>query len=166
MARTFTAADGLIPGDLIHCGLDHLTAARLLFGSEPGHFDAAGYLAHIGVELLLKGWLLETTHQFRDTHQLSNLYVQLVSEAGAPPLDTNQSALLAVLDQYAALRYPNRKQPTGIGNENWPEIEALIGHLLRSMPKSIEEAIAQIDPVKKAGRVLMKKPIDGNKSAA
>jgi HEPN domain-containing protein len=166
MPRKFTTADGLVPEDLIHCGLDHITAAQLLFESDPGHFDAAGYLIHIGVELLLKGWLLETTGFFKDTHDLRLLYERLVSQASAVPPDNKQRGLLATLDEYANLRYPNRKHPTEIGTENLPEIEALIGHLLRSMPERIEQLVGQIDPVKKAGRVLMKKRKEDAKSDA
>src|SRR5690348_14248406 len=150
MPRKFTAADGLIPGDLVHCGLDHLTAARLLFRSEPGHFDAAGYLTHIGVELLLKGWLLDSVGSFRDSHNLEALYDRLESECGATPLTEKHKELLAVLNQYAELRYPNRRKPTEIGDGNWPEIEALVGHLCRSMPKTLEQALEGIDPTKKA----------------
>lgn len=71
--RIFTTADGLLPVDLAHCGLDHLTAAQRLFNSDPSHYDSAGYLAHIGVELLLKGWLLETTGRFEAIHNLGEI---------------------------------------------------------------------------------------------
>jgi hypothetical protein len=36
MARQFTAADGPVTADMIHCRLDHLTAAHLLFESDAG----------------------------------------------------------------------------------------------------------------------------------
>ena len=52
--RIFTPTDGLLPVDLAHCGLDHLTSAQKLFNSGPSHYDSAGYLAHIGIELLVR----------------------------------------------------------------------------------------------------------------
>lgn len=159
MPRKFNAADGLIPADLVHCGIDHLSASRLLFKSDPRHFDAAGYLTHIGVELLLKGWLLESVGNFHDRHDLMILYDRLVSEAGASQLTDMQRALLAVLNNYGELRYPNRKRPTEIGNENWLAIEVLVDQIVHSMPASLELAIGMIASTNKAGRVLMKKPI-------
>jgi len=48
MSSNFTAADGLVPIDLIRCGIDHLAAAQLLFGRSAIYYDSAGYLAHLG----------------------------------------------------------------------------------------------------------------------
>lgn len=70
MARKFTVEDGLVPVDLLHCGLDHLAASKALFKLSPAGFDSAGYLAHIGVELLLKAWLLYGTEGVRGYPQL------------------------------------------------------------------------------------------------
>ncbi|MBU0621359.1 MAG: HEPN domain-containing protein [Gammaproteobacteria bacterium] len=111
LPRVFTTADGLLPVDLAHCGLDHLTSAQRLFNSGPSHYDSAGYLAHIGIELLFKGWLLESTGRFEGIHNLGTLHGQLVSFAAAPTLDDQSSNVLVLLDQYESLRYPNRKNP-------------------------------------------------------
>ncbi len=73
MARRFTQKDGLLPEDLVHCGLDHLAAAEALFATNASHFDSAGYLAHIGVELLLKGWHLQVFGEFEGIHNLHTL---------------------------------------------------------------------------------------------
>lgn len=158
--RIFTADDGLLPVDLAHCGLDHLTAAQKLFKSDPSHYDSAGYLAHIGVELLFKGWLLETTGRFEGIHNLGALHGQLVSFAAAPALDARSLIVLSLLDEYESLRYPNRRSPTEVGQDHWPAIEALVGLLWRSMPKSIERGLVNVAFGHKAGRVLMKKKIE------
>ena len=118
MPRNFTRADGLVPADLVHCGLDHMTAALVLFDTDPSHYDSAGYLAHIGVELLLKGWLLEAAGSFRGSHKLGPLYRELVESHGAPRLSSDAGAMLEKLDSYEVLRYPNRDQPTEVGNED------------------------------------------------
>ncbi|MGF6781631.1 hypothetical protein P3T21_006867 [Paraburkholderia sp. GAS334] len=34
MRKKFTADDGVTTADMVHCGLDHLTAAQLLFASD------------------------------------------------------------------------------------------------------------------------------------
>lgn len=159
MSRTYTSADGVVTGDLIRCGCDHLTAAGLLFDSNPNHFDAAGYLTHIGVELLMKGWLLATTNRFDDTHSLNKLYQRLVAEAGAPILTNEQVILMNLLDMYSKLRYPDGKIPVEIGNDNWSEIQSFVEYLFRTMPQSLTKALTASNPLTKAGRVLMKRQI-------
>jgi HEPN domain-containing protein len=161
MAHVYSKADGLIAADLIHCGLDHMTAAGALFGSDPSHFDSAGYLAHIGVELLLKGWLLEAAGRFDGIHSVQKLFRQLQQDHGAPTMSERQEELLKMLDDYEALRYPNLNKPTEVGNDDWPEIEALVGTLCRSMPQSVQEALGKVVAGRKAGRVLMRRPING-----
>lgn len=162
MARIFSAAkDGLVACDFLHSGLDHMTGAQLLFRSDdPGHFDSAGYLAHIGVELLLKAWLLEVAGEFEGIHNLNALYATLMKNCGAPALDEEQQDVIKMLDQFEQLRYPNPKQPTEIGDEDLPGIDALVGSICRSMPQSIFEALEKMDAGRKGGRVLMRKKID------
>jgi len=159
MANIFTAADGYRPIDLLQCGADHIDAARVLFRSAPGHYDSAGYLVHIGIELILKAWLLEVEGQFDGTHNLHTLYDQLVTKHGAPALNDQAAAILKVLDQYERLRYPNPQQPIEIGDENLPEIDALLRLIAKSTPNELQAAYREIDPTRKAGRVLMKKPV-------
>ena len=161
MPRTFSRDDGLVPVDLVHCGVDHLTAALLLFKSEPGHYDAAGYLAHLGVELLLKGWLLEVAGSFEATHDLGVLYEELADHHGAPALSKDAAVTLEKLDSYGDLRYPNLDSPIEVGNDDRAGINAIAGEICSSMPQSIQEALGKIEPFTKAGRVLMKKPMGG-----
>jgi HEPN domain-containing protein len=160
MARTFTTADGLIPVDLLHSGLDHFSAATELFRSSPSFLDSAGYLAHISVELLLKSWLLHSAGQFAGIHALRDLYDELAKSHGAVPLSEEEARILALLDEYAQLRYPNRNSPTEVGTEDLPAIEALIEAILGRLPKELREALDKVSPVQKGGRVLMKKKIE------
>ena len=85
MARIFSTADGLVPVDFAHCALDHMTAAHALFDTDPSHYDSAGYLVHIGVELLLKSWLLQAAGEFEGTHNLKALYAALEAKHCGPP---------------------------------------------------------------------------------
>ena len=162
MPQTFTRTDGLVPVDLVHCGLDHMTAALVLFDTDPSHYDSAGYLAHIGVELLLKGWLLETAGSFKGSHKLGPLYQELVEYHGAPRFSGGAAAILETLDSYEVLRYPNRDLPTEVGNEVRASIEELVGEICGSMPQSIQEALAKVKPGTKAGRILMRRRIDSS----
>jgi hypothetical protein len=86
--RVFTQEQGYRPIDLLHAATDHLFAANVLFSSSdfflavgmldvdfeaPRCLDSAGYLSHLGLELLLKAFLLLVTGSFRDDHSLANL---------------------------------------------------------------------------------------------
>ena len=167
MVRTYTKNDGLIPADLVHCGLDHLTASKLLFGTGPHLFDSAGYLAHLAIEMLLKGWLLEVNGAYEGTHSLKRLHSELVGSSTATPLDSDLEMMLRKLDGYEQLRYPNLVSPTEVGDDDWFQINQLAGEICRSMPESIVEELEKINagdshmPVTKAGRVLMKKKKEG-----
>ena len=167
MARVFTKDDGLIPVDLVHCALDHLSAAQALFNSSPDHYDSAGYLAHIGVEMLLKGWLLEVSGSFKGTHNIKELYNNLIESGVAQELDDNNISILNILDGYGKLRYPNLNAPIEVGDKDWIGINNVIKIMCRSLPPEIEEELSKInqsdkhEPVRKAGRVLIRKTKNG-----
>jgi HEPN domain-containing protein len=160
MVRTFRIQDGLVPSDFLHSAHDHLTAAQALFETNPSHYDSAGYLAHMGVELLLKSWLLEEAGQFEGIHNLETLYAQLVGKHAAPGLEPEHAEVLEMLDQFEQLRYPNPMQPTEVGEDDWLHIESLVGFICRSMPAAISEALDKAPFGKKGGRVLMHKKIE------
>jgi HEPN domain-containing protein len=158
--RTFTKADGVEAGDLLHCGEDHLSAAESLFSASPSFYDSAGYLAHMGFELLLKSWLLEAAGEFPRIHRISGLWDTLMKSHGAPALTEAESKLLTKLDQFETLRYPNRKAPTEVGTEDWKMVDAFSKKLRGLMPQSIEIPAATDNLVRKSGRVLMKKKME------
>src|SRR6266853_3562730 len=146
MSQIFKATHGYLPVDLAHFGVDHLSAAEALFKTNPSHYDSAGYLADLSVELLLKAWLLEVAGQFDGIHDLETLYGQLVVEHGAPALRKQQQMVLQILDQYEELRYPDRQQPTEVGDEDWRFIHEFVGFLCREMPPGIQAALATVEP--------------------
>ena len=155
--KIFSIKDGHIPSDFVHSAVDHLTAAQALFETNPSHYDSAGYIAHIGVELLLKAWLLELAGEFEGVHRLEVLYSALAAKHGAPQLTQEQTGLVQTLDQFEQLRYPNRKQPIEVGDEHWAEIKEFVGFICRSMPEAIPAALDQAEFGRKGGRVLMQK---------
>jgi HEPN domain-containing protein len=165
MAKKFTKTDGLEPADIVHCALDHLSAAQFLFESNPIHFDSAGYLAHLGVEMLIKAWLLESVGEFEGIHNLQRLYSTLIEHRETEILGGIKLEILQKLDKYEQLRYPNLNTPTEVGDDDWQNITALVGHLCRSMPPEIYKDLTEINknesmPVRKAGRILMRKKIE------
>lgn len=155
--RILTTDDGLIPEDLLRSGLDHFRAATLLFEAGPAYFDSAGYMAHMSAELLLKAWLLQAAGQFKGIHSLRKLHHELVTSHGAAPMTTEQVQVLELLDKYGQLRYPNRADPTEVGDDDLPMITEFIRHVLSSLPVPLRQAIDQLHPVEKGGRVLMRK---------
>jgi HEPN domain-containing protein len=155
--RIFTSADGLAPAELVQSGLHHITAALALLDTHPRYYDSAGYLAHLGIELLLKGWLLEVSGRFGETHKLKRLHQELVQHHGVQPLDADHSALLHKLNTFETLRYPNQNSPTEIGNGDSDAIKALARSLYEAVPLTLLEALHKIESGKKAGRVPMRK---------
>ena len=73
--RVFRLSDGFQPAELIRYGVDHLRAAERLFAGSPLFDDSAGYLAHLGIELLLKSMLLHADGRFPEEHRLQQLYL-------------------------------------------------------------------------------------------
>ncbi|HTV77668.1 MAG TPA: HEPN domain-containing protein [Steroidobacteraceae bacterium] len=154
----FTAAEGYTVGELLHYGFDHISSARYLLVRSATYFDSAGYLAHIGVELILKAWHLEALGHFENTHNLQELWRVLVKQSGVKKLSKDGSRTLALLDTYEHLRYPNPSNPIEIGSEHVAKVNALVEALWRRMPDALLLAYDGIDPLKKGGRVLMKRP--------
>jgi HEPN domain len=159
MVRVFTKADGLDPMDLLHSSYDHHRAANVLFQGSPSHFDSAGYLEHMSVELLLKAWLLQVANSFVGHHRLCDLYAELVTKHRAPELTSQGQAVMTLLDEYEQLRYPNRNNPVEVGTEQQPLINMLVDLLREQLPGDMLEALKSVNPLEKGGRVLMKKKI-------
>ena len=113
----------------------------------------------MGIELLLKSWLLEAAGKFSGIHRISDLWDVLMRSHGAPTLTESESKLLAKLDQFERLRYPNIKEPTEVGTDDWEIINVFACKLRDLMPQSIEILKSTDNLVRKSGRVLMKKRI-------
>ena len=163
--RIFTAADGLTVADLLHFGFDHTASAKVLIERNARHYDSAGYLAHLGIECLLKAWHLHAFEKYQGVHGLEVLWNGLRANAEVHQLSTKDLKTLHVLDNYAELRYPTLNSPLEIGSDDWPNMSALERALLRRMPKALKEVIAGLHWSKKGGRVLMEKPIARRQNA-
>jgi HEPN domain-containing protein len=71
--KNYRRSHGYTERDLLHSATDHLASARRLFESGPRCFDSAGYLSHLGIELILKAFLLNRTDAFPNDHSLARL---------------------------------------------------------------------------------------------
>jgi hypothetical protein len=160
MPKQFTETDGYSVRDLLHFGVDHLESARILFGRGASCLDSAGYLSHLGLELLLKAWHLHQFKSFENKHDLIGLYEPLKPYLDGKPFSTEQEVLLRTLDSYYELRYPRQHDPIETGNDDWLPIEQLLDTLWDQMPAALSSVLFEIVPTKKGGRVLMEKKVD------
>lgn len=158
---TYSAKDNYTVEDLLHFGYGHLDTARALFDDDPAFLDSAGYLAHLGAELLLKAWHLAWFGQFDNTHDLIGLFNALKKKDSALDIGTENEEFLTALDKFYLLRYPRRKDgPVEVGSNHLNQLDALLDELWRQFPKELIETYEKIDRTKKGGRVLMRKKID------
>lgn len=158
--RVFKRVDGFEPKDLIHSGLDHVNAAENLFGASASFFDSAGYLVHMGFELLLKAWHLEVFGEFFGIHSLRELVRQLRVKGQEINLSEEENEVLKIADRYSELRYPNPKQGIEVGMDDWEKINALLNRVWEQAPNAFDGYFESIDPTRKGGRVLMERSID------
>jgi hypothetical protein len=160
MAKRFTEADGYSVSDLIHFGVDHLESARILFGNGANCLDSAGYLSHLGFELLLKAWHLHQFKSFENRHDLVGLYNPLRPFLDGKVFSAEQEGLLQKLDSYYELRYPRHYDPIETGTDDWASIDGLLEIFWDQMPKELLSVLPKIVLTKKGGRVLMEKKDD------
>jgi len=153
--RKYSVIDGYTSKDLIHYGIDHLIGANYLFKLGHRAYDSAGYLAHLGVELIMKAILLFTQGHFTATHDLWSIYTDLSSLRKKWNLPKKHIDTLKFLNIFYELRYPKLKKPVEVGSDAWPRIEALFANLKKRMAKSLQAEIANINIFEKGGRILM-----------
>jgi HEPN domain-containing protein len=158
VTRVYSVTDGVTVADLLHFGLDHISAAQALLKTNARHFDSAGYLAHLRLELLLKAWHLHTFNKFPGIHSLDKLWQGLLPSSHVRPLSRRDSATLCLFDGYFGLRYPELKKPREVGSDDLPRISLLLHALFKRMPKSLHEIVAGLRWSTKGDRILMEKP--------
>jgi len=160
---TYSHKDGYREEDLIQYGIDHLDAAKILFGKGPRFFDSAGHLGHLGIELLLKAWHPYVFGAFEGIHGLVKLYDGLRQAEPTLSLDEEAEKTLELVDAYALLRYPRgggapeREDDREIGDEDWQKIEKLSELIWRQMPETLVTEAMKIEPNRK-GHALILRP--------
>ena len=156
--KIYKREDGYFEEDLLQSSLHHLHAASILFKSGPDFYDSAGYLVHLSIELLFKSWQLSLTNEFLGTHILQNLRQLITSIRGEIKLSKTQNKTIELIDRLYDLRYPNRKLPTEVGEEEFELARKLYESLRTCLPAELEEKVSNIPFGKKGGRSLMEKP--------
>jgi HEPN domain-containing protein len=158
--RKFGVEDGFTLQDLMQYGIDHLACAKLFFSfGHPRTYDSAGYIAHLGIELVMKALLLSVQGYFTDTHNLSGIYNCLSSKQKKWLLAKKHEKTISLLNKFYNLRYPRLNNVVEIGSDDWPHIESLLQALIKKMNKRQREEINNIDIFSKGNRVLLYREI-------
>jgi len=134
--RIFKREKGFKPKDLIQSGLDHIYAAEQLFEASPSFFDSAGYLVHMGFELLLKAWHLEAFVEFSGIHSLKELVEQLRAKGQQLNLTEEENDVLKIADSFGELRYPAPNHGTEVGSDDWEGIHSLLNKIWEQTPET------------------------------
>lgn len=154
--KKFKARDGFKSEDLIKYARDHLASAKLLFKINPLCYDSAGYLAHLGLELMLKSVILKLNGEFPAEHNLKTLY-NLAKKSGARSIKKDEEKILKSINKFFDLRYANPQNPIEIGDEDWKIIEQLFYKLLANFPNDMISKLNNSDYYEKGSRILFLK---------
>jgi HEPN domain-containing protein len=155
--RKFGVNDGFKSEELFQNALDHLASSKLLFDRNPRCYDSAGYLAHLGLELMLKSVLLNLKGEFPAEHDLKKLY-NFAKRLGAVLLKKSEQEELERINQFFYLRYTNHRKPIEIGDDDWEPIKQLFYTLSSNFSKDTINKSRNPDYYKKGGRVLYCRP--------
>lgn len=146
--------------DLLQGGLDHIASAEyLMYSKYPRTFDSAGYLAHIGIELMIKSWLLHKNKKFEGIHPLRELLDELEASVQSLSFTQTEEQTIDYLSKFEKLRYPPKHSPVEIGEEDIKLVPDLANSLLKQMPDNLIKSFKAIPSNIKGGRIYMRRPI-------
>lgn len=154
----FTKTDKWSEDILFRSAKGHLLAARQIFEIQNPELYrdtllSAGYLCHLGIELLLKGCWLNKCGYFRNTHGL----VSLAKEAKLlKQMGKQHQVVLSHLDTFYNMRYPIEIKeadmttittdaaglpyvPGQIGDMDWEDTIRLLHEVVRIMPQELSD---------------------------
>ncbi len=159
MKSKYTKEEGYLESDLLHFGYDHIdTALFLINEKDPNRYDSAGYILHLGFELILKAWHLHAFSFFKDTHKLEDLINKLRQNGYKIEFKEREAKTIKIINKFYNLRYPRRVEgPIEIGADMFDDIQSILESLWQQLPKELIEVYNKIDPLRKGGRVLMEK---------
>lgn len=166
----YTAQQGYSIRDLIHFGYDHLnTGLSLLAVAPPSTYDSAGFLIHLGIELLLKSYKLQRDSYFKDTHELIDLINDL-----RILLNKNEIGLVEKIQKFHDLRYPKLPTNCPIGMSDINKIKKFAFDLIDKFPYECQRAfhgnfqmaLSGENYLTKGGRTLLLKRYFSIKEAA
>lgn len=150
----YTREQGYNENELIQFGSDHLWSASVLLECPPRCYHSAGYLIHLGLELLLKAWVLHVEGKFPNTHDLTKLYKSLKPYLS---LKEEREGSLKHFQRFFTLRYPKGQHPEWLGDGDLERVCALLKALREQMPETFRQAFHTLDETEKGDMVLLRK---------
>lgn len=112
----------------------------------------------MGLELILKSFILFEKGQFKGIHSLNKLVAEITEHSPQVSFSNRELQVLNYLSNFEELRYPNRKKPIELGAEDFNLIEELANAIWLQLPVELVEAFEALPKNKKGGRVLMARP--------
>lgn len=142
---------------MLQFGIDHISAGFQLMRTRPDYYDSGGYLIHLGLECVLKGWWLEIDGQISSEHSLPKIAKRL-PDLDYSNLPQNLRITIDKVNLFQHLRYPNLINPIEIGDDVIQPVQELIEYILKKIPKTIIPRLGD-EYITKGNRVLAKKRI-------
>ena len=161
MAKYFLLKDGYTVEGLLQSGFDHLDAAYELFENSYRFLDSAGYLAHLGFEVIIKSYILHMFGCFENEHSLVRLCAKIREKDAKFLSESTSETFLSDLDSFYELRYPHPGRPGGrveVGGDMVPNIKALEDSIWNALPEQLRSSYAEIDHTRKNGGRIMRIP--------
>jgi HEPN domain-containing protein len=158
--KKFTRQNSYSELELLHSAVDHLGSAKVLFDRSPRCYDSAGYLCHLGIELVLKAIILNKCNEFPNEHSLVELSKLIERQSVKLNYGTDHKNTISMLDGFYELRYPKPSNPIEIGDDGWGRIKSLLHFLILMLPEEIKDELNEMDHSKKGNRILMRRRKD------
>ncbi len=154
--KSFRRQDGFSELELFQAAADHLASAKALFELHPRAYDSAGYLSHLGIELLMKALILNKCGKFPSEHSLAKLRTTFESHnRELVTFGEENETTIKLLEDFYQLRYPKTSAPIEIGSDDWDGIRRLIDFIIPLFPSSLQEEFWKLDYSQKGNRILM-----------
>ena len=140
--KVYTQKD-ITVSELINYSVDHLAAAEKLYEhssySQWRYLHSAAFLSHLGIELILKAWLLYQEGKYSEGHNLLTFF-QKANKTGNKPSKEN-SDWLDHLNKYNMLRYPDTGTDPEVNVKDWERTESLCSELITLLPKDFQKQV-------------------------
>lgn len=160
--RTFLRSEGYSERELLLAGSHHVVAAAHLYESASFmDLDSAGYLSHLGLELVLKAIVLYVLGCFTDEHHLTRLVATIRAQGLDLALTEEELSLVNRLDHFFELRYPNPSAPVSIETDDGTQVLKLFLRICEGFPQPLRSIVDHLrDPgpdgfFHKGGRVFL-----------
>jgi len=160
MTKRYTRNDGFSTRELLYYAWGHLASAKVLFERSFDCYDSAGHLSHLGIELILKAFLLHYGRSFPNEHDLLKLLAEIKKSCPTLEIKVDHEKTLERINPFVSIRYPTPAKPIEIGNEDGNAIESLFVALQSAMPSELRQELQNRHHTLKDGRILMSKPKD------